>query len=955
MKTAIKIALILVIVPVFSGIVSASTLIVDCNDVNDNNGVVLQSMITVYPSIQAAIDASFVGDTILVMSGVYEESITVNKSIRLYAPDGATIRCPDLPNNITLAESSKKYEYVVGMLGGTYSNSNDTIYGSDSITVEMSGFTIDANNYTPSQRWSSVLCRNVNRDYDEMSASIHNNTFVNILVNGKETFGILGYGSMNVTVQNNTIDKFARGGIGFYSGDNEVIGNTVIGPYYGSNVTWAPNGIQMGYGAKGLIQGNDVSHCGWPGVDWSGTAIMVVDTSNVTVDGNYVHDNEVAVSVVDFPEEVYGSAWAGTCSDISVTNNVIVNNECGLDISNGVDNVGVEGNDILNNLYEGISVYDYEIDYPQYDIPDPTNIKIHNNNINGNGDNGLYVDINITEVDASLNWWGNITGPCHVSTNSDGTGDNVTDNAFYSPWLGAEVNTVPMTYYVNTNGSIQTAIDAADPGESIYLAPGIYNENIDINKKLSLIGSGSGDDPLVDSILQKDSNARIVKLSASGDSGADPLLIKDVRVVPEGVYGFEVHNGDSVSYLEFDNVRVVGVPEHTIENEIGLKVATDASLSNFIVKNSAFDGCDYGWYFAKVVNISETSNVQFVTVDDTSFSENDYKGIYAEKLSDATFNNVIVDNNGKSDFWNQVWNGGFDINLKAGNYANLTFSNMTVTNNGLGYKEGAGFMVKARDDGSYVSPNNAILDGVLISGGNYSCNERGIRVGEPDKGNAGPTNVVITGANITSNVPIYSGTDGSAYGGVVNHAVAEVNATYNWWGDNNGPYNEDGNPGGLGDTVTDNVMFDPWAMSFVPAPDADFTSNVSLGNVSFAAQFTDLSTNDPDSWLWDFGDGTSSTEQNPVHVYTKEGNYTVSLNVSNSGGYDLETKVDYIVAIDWNPWNNADSDGGALISRLEIQSALIIWKKQIPLENGHVLSRIEIQKLLVHWKKQVTM
>lgn len=684
---------------------------------------------------------------------------------------------------------------------------NDTLSGTDIITVEMSGFTIDANNYTPNERWSSLLCRNVNRDNSEVLASIHDNTFVNILVDGKETFGILGYGSMSITVEDNTIDQFARGGIGFYSGDNEVIGNTLIGPYDGDAITWAPNGIQMGYGASGLIQGNNVSHCGWPGTDWAGTAIMVVDTSNVTVDDNHVHDNEVAISVTDFPEAKYGPTWAGACSDIIVINNLVENNEYGLDIANEVDSVDVEYNNFINNIYDSIDVYVYSGAV----IPSPTNIEIHYNNIAGSGDTGLYVGTNITEVNAALNWWGDATGPYQNSTNAAGTGDNVTDNAIYSPWLGAETSVTPMTYYVNPAGSIQAAIDAANPGETIYLEPGTYTENIDINKKISLIGSGSGNDPLVDSILQKDTNERIIKLSASGDSEVNPVLIKDIRVLPDGIYGFEVGNGDSISYVEFDNVHVIGAPTHTIENEVGLKVATDASLCNFAVKDSAFDDCDYGWYFAKTVDITETSIVQFVNVDDTSFSGNDYKGIYVEKLSDATFNRVVVDNNGKSDFWNQIWNGGFDINLKAGNYANLTFNNMTVINNGLGYKEGAGMMIKARDDGSYVSPNNAILDGVLIFGGNYSGNERGIRIGEPGKNNAGPVNVLITSANITGNVQTYSETDGSAYGGVVNHALAEVNATYNWWGDVSGPYNAQTNPNGLGDAVSDNIEYWPYS------------------------------------------------------------------------------------------------------------------------------------------------
>ena len=46
------------------------------------------------------------------------------------------------------------------------------------------------------------------------------------------------------------------------------------------------------------------------------------------------------------------------------------------------------------------------------------------------------------------------------------------------------------------------------------------------------------------------------------------------------------------------------------------------------------------------------------------------------------------------------------------------------------------------------------------------------------------------------------------------------------------------------------------------------------------------------SWLWDFGDGTTSTEQNPVHAYTTWGTYTVTLSVNN--GYNTEVKTNYI-------------------------------------------------------------
>jgi len=62
--------------------------------------------------------------------------------------------------------------------------------------------------------------------------------------------------------------------------------------------------------------------------------------------------------------------------------------------------------------------------------------------------------------------------------------------------------------------------------------------------------------------------------------------------------------------------------------------------------------------------------------------------------------------------------------------------------------------------------------------------------------------------------------------------------------------------------------------------DANFTSDVKTGLAPLEVSFMDLSTGDPNAWLWDFGDGTTSAEKNPVHTYTAPGYYTVSLTVS---------------------------------------------------------------------------
>lgn len=75
---------------------------------------------------------------------------------------------------------------------------------------------------------------------------------------------------------------------------------------------------------------------------------------------------------------------------------------------------------------------------------------------------------------------------------------------------------------------------------------------------------------------------------------------------------------------------------------------------------------------------------------------------------------------------------------------------------------------------------------------------------------------------------------------------------------------------------------------------ADFTANITAGLAPLAVQFIDASTGEPTSWSWDFGDGNTSTEQNPVHTYAAEGTYTVTLNASNACGTASLTKPGYI-------------------------------------------------------------
>lgn len=85
-----------------------------------------------------------------------------------------------------------------------------------------------------------------------------------------------------------------------------------------------------------------------------------------------------------------------------------------------------------------------------------------------------------------------------------------------------------------------------------------------------------------------------------------------------------------------------------------------------------------------------------------------------------------------------------------------------------------------------------------------------------------------------------------------------------------------------------------------PAPEADFTADDTEGCKPFTVHFTDLSTNTPTSWSWNFTGGTPATSnvKNPTVVYNTAGVYNVSLTASNASGSDTKTKTQYITVKD---------------------------------------------------------
>ncbi|MBN1799756.1 MAG: hypothetical protein JW822_14360 [Spirochaetales bacterium] len=226
-------------------------------------------------------------------------------------------------------------------------------------------------------------------------------------------------------------------------------------------------------------------------------------------------------------------------------------------------------------------------------------------------------------------------------------------------------------------GTIQQAIDNAAIGDVIYVRPGTYDERLIIDKRIILMGSGSGNNPAVDTIIESTTQTAgldeyTVRIDTGGSSSAQRLVIKDLRVT--GDIGTDGNKGTGImikttdGHIKFENVASTGNQGNGIAFDItssttdivldycylshngnhGFRVPTSMpDITGLVIANSTFDGNTVAGVMLYTLGSSSD-----VTITDCVFAGNAVNShTNAELLlysfyGDATVVNITIISNG---------------------------------------------------------------------------------------------------------------------------------------------------------------------------------------------------------------------------------------------------------------------------------------------------------------------
>jgi len=487
-------------------------------------------------TIQAAIDAASPGDVVNMSAGHFEEQLHITTENLTLAGAGIASTFIEAPDNMPLYYTTSADNYPIVFVDGVLA------FAMHDLTVD--GLGRGNTNY----RFQGIGFWNAGGTLHDLEV---NNIMDTPFSGAQHANGVYAYndtgGPYTITMTDVDVNDFQKTGVALNGAGLTVDLTRVTTPGQGPTGVTAQNGIQIGFGAGGTLTDCSASDIEWTGDTWVASGILLYSPGAVTMDGVTVTNTQASIYDYDGGMILNNSTISGATTSHGVLvsettakagdERLLPPSPC-LEEWNGagktavtavidgcsVSGTGVSGtggvvafcDEALDITVTNTTMTGFDTGLALIETGGVITGSANGNTIFGNVSFGaeLYT---AAPFDAAFNYWGG-------DDPNDVVGFTAKAAPIVSPWYDLPIGSMPMTWGVSSN--LQSAIDAASPGDVIVVAPGSYAENVTVNKSLTLLGA----------------NADAVCGARGAESVISPASGLPVSITADGVVfnGFEV-------------------------------------------------------------------------------------------------------------------------------------------------------------------------------------------------------------------------------------------------------------------------------------------------------------------------------------------------------------------------------------------------------------------------------